>query len=146
MTGDSDQPRTAALKEVEQQMGAFTRRFREALQKAASAVDPSLPPFGFKLLRIIERGPISASAAADLLVVDRSVISRQVRQLEELGLVDTTTDQADGRKRILRLTELGAQRMSEASPTGPILVNQLLSTWTTEELTLFAAQIERLNS
>ena len=39
------------------------------------------------------------------------VISRQVRQLEDLGLVETRTDPADGRARILVLTEEGTRRM-----------------------------------
>jgi DNA-binding MarR family transcriptional regulator len=146
VTEDDEATRLAALKEVEQQMGAFTRRFQAALHKAACAVHPTLPPFGFKLMRTIERGPISASAAADLLLVDRSVISRQVRQLEELALVETQADSTDGRKRILSLTALGAERMSNASPTGPTLVNRLLSSWSVDEIRQFAAQIARLNA
>ncbi|MFU8947703.1 MarR family winged helix-turn-helix transcriptional regulator [Mycetocola zhadangensis] len=137
---------SAAIVNVETSMGALSRKIHFILKEAAAAIDPSLPPASFRLLRLIERcGSIQASAAADSLAVDRSVISRQIRQLEELGLVDTRTDPSDGRARFLVLTEEGVRRMRTVNPSRRSVMYPLLQEWNVDELESFAAQIDRLN-
>ena len=137
---------SAALANVETSMGTMSRKIHFILKEAAAAIDPSLPPAGFRLLRLIERcGPVQSSVAAESLAVDRSVISRQIRQLEELGLVETRTDPSDGRARFLVLTEEGARRMRSVNPTNRTIMYPLLREWEVDELEAFAAQIDRLN-
>jgi DNA-binding MarR family transcriptional regulator len=144
-TSDLDR-HSAAIANVETSMGAMSRRIHFILKEAAAAIDPSLPPASFRLLRLIERcGSIQASVAADSLAVDRSVISRQIRQLEELGLVETRTDPSDGRARFLVLTEEGTRRMRSVNPTSRTIMYPLLKEWEVDELEAFAAQIDRLN-
>ena len=137
---------SAAIAEVETTMGTLSRKIHLVLKEAAVAIDPSLPPAGFRLLRLIERcGSIQSSVAADSLSVDRSVVSRQIRQLEELGLVETRTDPSDGRARFLVLTEEGVSRMRSVNPTNRTIMYPLLKEWEIDELESFAAQIARLN-
>ena len=139
-------PHAAAILTVEDNVSTLTRKLNLIVRNAATAVDPSLQPVGYRLLRTIQRcGSVQASVAADMLVVDRSVISRQVRQLEELGLVETRTDPADGRARILVLTDEGARRMRSVNPTNRTIMHGLLTSWSVDELESFAAQVERLN-
>ncbi|WP_411720382.1 MarR family winged helix-turn-helix transcriptional regulator [Mycetocola sp.] len=136
----------SAILAVEDSISTLARTLHLIVRNAATAVDPSLQPVGYRLLRTIQRcGTVQASVAADTLVVDRSVISRQVRQLEELGLVETRTDPDDGRARILALTEKGHERMRSVNPTNRTIMHGLLSSWSEEELENFAAQVERLN-
>lgn len=55
----------SALLEVEEQITALAVQVRAAVRDAAAAIDPSLPPFGLRLLRMLERcGPVHSSAAA----------------------------------------------------------------------------------
>jgi hypothetical protein len=66
-TSDLDR-HSAAIANVETSMGAMSRRIHFILKEAAAAIDPSLPPASFRLLRLIERcGSIQASVAADSL-------------------------------------------------------------------------------
>lgn len=149
MSGDpvaSDDRHATAILSVEDSISTLSRKLQLIVRNAASAVDPSLQPVSYRLLRTIQRcGTVQASVAADMLVVDRSVISRQVRQLEDLGLVETRTDPDDGRARILALTEEGNRRMRSVNPTNRTIMHGLLSSWSAEELESFAAQVERLN-
>lgn len=134
-----------AILAVEDRMAALSRRLQVLVKNAATAIDPSLPPAGFRLLRIIERcGSVQSSVAADMLGVDRSMISRQVRQLEELGLVETRSDPVDGRVRFLTLTDEGTRRMLEVNPTSRTIMYPLLTRWSVDELESFSAQLVRL--
>jgi DNA-binding MarR family transcriptional regulator len=138
---------SAAIVNVETSMGTLSRKIHFILKEAAAAIDPSLPPASFRLLRLIERcGSIQSSAAAEQLAVDRSVVSRQIRQLEDLGLVETRTDKSDGRARFLVLTEEGVRRMNTVNPTRRTIMYPLLQEWEVDELETFAAQIDRLNA
>jgi DNA-binding MarR family transcriptional regulator len=134
-----------AIGEVERAMSSFSHRIQTTLRACANAIDPGLPPFGYKLLHLVERqGPVQASVAADILFVDRSVVSRHVRLLEELGLMVLLTDPADGRARMLALTPEGAERMASINPAGQTLLYRLLDSWSDDDLAGFAEYLERL--
>lgn len=138
----SEQP--TPLHEVEEQMSILAAKIRTSIRDAAAAVDPTLQPFGLKLLRIIERlGPIHAGAAAEMLSVDRTAISRQSRQLEELGLVSTRSDPQDRRARFLELTDEGRSRLAHAGPTGFSSLQRVLGEWEDDDLHRFAGYLAR---
>lgn len=135
-----------AIAEVSEQIVQLTHRVRSVLKTMAAAIDPALQPFGFKVLRaLIRRGPMQASAVAESLFVDRSIVSRQARQLEELGLIELRDDPTDGRARILALTPHATARMAEMGADGHEIMHRLLNTWSTDDLKQFAAYIARMN-
>jgi DNA-binding MarR family transcriptional regulator len=136
----------AALAEVEEQMMELAAHVRAALRDAATRVDPALQPFGFKILRTLRRcGPTHASALAESLDVDRSVISRQARLLEELGLLELAPDPADGRARFLAPTALAIEKMSAVPGSDKTFISARLAGWTEADLTQFARFLARLN-
>ena len=131
---------------VEEQMSILAGQIRASVRDAALAVDPALQPFGLKLLRLIMRcGPTHASTAAESLCVDRSVISRQAKQLEELGLITIQTDPADGRARFLELTPTGAERVRVAVSSNHVVLHDRMTAWSAADLVMFAEFIARLN-
>lgn len=133
-----------ALREVEEQMSVLAGLIRASYRDGALSVDPALRPFGLKVLRILSRsGPTHASAVADMLYVDRSVISREARQLERLGLIEMQPDPEDGRARYLALTP-EAERKLAVTEKLPIFTR--LATWAPEDIHLFATMLERLNN
>ena len=83
--------------------------------------------------------------AGRLLMTDRSVISRQVRQLEDMGLIELQADPGDGRARFLALTPLAHKRLKEVRATDKVLLHSRLSSWPADDLHQFAAFIARLN-
>ena len=137
----------AAIAEVEEQMNILAGLIRRSIRDAAVSVDPSLQPFGLKVLGLLSRcGPTHASAVAEALVVDRSVVSRQAAQLQELGLIEVQADPSDGRARFLALTPLAERKLAEMRASNKALVRRRLGTWPEEDLRQFAALIARLNA
>lgn len=138
--------RTKALQEVEDNLRLLTEAVRSRMRDAAKGVDPALPLFGLKLLQLLKReGPLHSGAAADLLMVDKSIISRQSRQLEELGLIEVQADPRDGRARVLVLTPAAEERVG-AVQTGIMLDSHVLDSWSVGELHEFAGYLSRLRS
>ncbi|WP_228511725.1 MarR family winged helix-turn-helix transcriptional regulator [Clavibacter sp. VKM Ac-2872] len=136
----------AGIAEVEEQMTALAGRIRTTTREAAAAIHPELPPIGYKMLRVIRRcGSAHASAVADQLGVDRSVVSRQLRQLQDLGLVEVGGDAQDGRVRVLALTPAGLAGIDADDMQGSRLIRGL-GEWTRADLDAFAGYLARLNA
>lgn len=136
----------AALAETEEQMLELGANLRGALRAAATRIDPALQPFGLKILRTLRRsGPTHASVLAEMLDVDRSVISRQAHLLEDLGLLELAADPTDGRARFLVITPLAVERMAAVPGAEKSLISAGLVGWTEAELLQFAGFLARLN-
>ena len=141
----ADSAAHSSVAEVEHQLGTLVRQLYATARRAAARIDPSLPPFGLKLLRLLVRsGPSHASACAEFLDVDRSFVSRQVKQLEELGLVEVRVDESDGRARLLAVTPLAVERMSRVDDTSASATRRELDTWEGDDLRRFAGYLARL--
>jgi DNA-binding MarR family transcriptional regulator len=90
---------------------ALARRFDEALRPVG------LTSGQFSLLMSLNRPqPPSVGSVARLLAMDRTTITANLKPLERRGLVDSTADPADGRSRLLTLTETGLKVLREAVP------------------------------
>jgi DNA-binding MarR family transcriptional regulator len=73
----------------------------------------ALPSGSISILELICRNPgIGPHTLAEILVLDRSKITVLLRQLGAAGLVDRVASETDGRKKELRLTEAGEQRLA----------------------------------
>lgn len=136
--------REQAQREVESNLRRLTEVVRARMLEAARGVDPSLSLFGLKVVQLLKRsGPLHSGAVAEHLMVDKSVISRQSRQLERLGLIEVQPDPADGRARVLVLTAAASERVT-AVQTGIMLDPAVLGSWSTEDLYRFAGYLARL--
>ena len=140
---DGDSPELAR---VEAQMAMLATNIRASARSTAAVIDPTLEPFGLALLRVLDRrGETHAGFVADVLAVDRSMISRQTKLLCALGLVTTRVDPSDGRARFLALTALAEETLAAVRRNRTAHVHRRLSRWTAAELDQFAALLERLN-
>lgn len=94
-----------AIADVEDELSMLFSRIRTVWKESAQQVHPDLQPAGYKLLSAITRlGTTNAHVLAETFEMDKSVVSRQIRMLEELGLVETRIDERDGRVRVLGAT------------------------------------------
>jgi DNA-binding MarR family transcriptional regulator len=90
---------------------ALSRRFDEAFR-----------PFGitsgqFSLLNGLNRpAPPTIGAVAELLAMDRSTVTANLKPLERAGLVTVAVDKADRRGRRVALTDAGRSVLAEATP------------------------------
>ena len=142
---DEDQDRSAAISEVEDSLRRLTETVRAAMRNAAKEIDPTLSLFGLKVLHLLKRaGATQPGVVAEKLMVDKSVISRLSRQLEELGLIEVQPDPKDGRARLLALAPAAAERV-KAVETGIMLDHDVLDTWSESDLRQFAGYLSRLS-
>jgi DNA-binding MarR family transcriptional regulator len=110
---------------------AFTHHVRDHclclhVQRAARALarrfDDALRPIGltqgqFSLLTSLNRGePPTMGVVADLLALDRTTLTANLKPLERRGLVRVTVDRDDRRSRRLTLTPKGRDLLADAAP------------------------------
>lgn len=94
---------------------------RKATRRVTSLYDDALQPIGinlaqFSLLRHIERDePISMTELGRKIELERSTISRNVKVLEGMGLVETGSGK-DQREAVVELTENGRRILEDGAP------------------------------
>lgn len=81
------------------------------------------------LLRELLQGPQRLTTLAAGLELDASTVSRQVRHLEDRGLVERTSDPDDRRASRIALSEAGRARLHEGAQRRRAIVAELLDSW-----------------
>jgi DNA-binding MarR family transcriptional regulator len=90
---------------------AIVRTARRLRQEAAAETS-GLTPTSVAALATIERhGPITPSEIAEIERVKRPTITRTLGCLEREGLIDRTTDPADGRSSLVSVNGAGRERL-----------------------------------
>ncbi|MBG6237204.1 DNA-binding MarR family transcriptional regulator [Mycetocola sp. CAN_C7] len=144
-TGTASDAHTA-IGDVEHEFGLIFNRVRGLMRDRAEQVHPDLQPLGYKVLTTLVRsGRLHAGAIGELLMTDKSTISRTVKQLEELGLVVREADPADGRATYLAASEDGARRVEWIRADGMERWRSRLGEWETADLTRLAELLAKLN-
>ncbi|BDZ65237.1 MarR family winged helix-turn-helix transcriptional regulator [Agromyces mangrovi Wang et al. 2018] len=145
MTADTPELERA-LGAVETQLGVLFNRVRVLWKEQAASVHPDLQPVGYKLLSALVRGgPAHAGALADQLATDKSVVSRQVRILADLGLVESRVDEHDARARLLVATSVGVERVQEVRSGTQSRLRARLAEWPEGDVERFAELLARMN-
>ncbi|MEV7632332.1 MarR family transcriptional regulator [Microbacterium sp. NPDC089318] len=94
-----------ALADFQGQLNLIFARAKALWKESAARVYPELQPSGYKLLAYIARtGDANAHQLAELFDIDKSMVSRQIRMLEDFGLLESRPDARDGRLRVLSAT------------------------------------------
>jgi DNA-binding MarR family transcriptional regulator len=95
--------------------------FRRAARAVTSLYDRAFEPFGIRstqfslLVGIAKTQPTSISALADLLVIDRTTLTRSLRLLKKQGLL-FISNRSTKRQRFLTLTSKGACTLAVSLP------------------------------
>ncbi|GAA4065244.1 MarR family winged helix-turn-helix transcriptional regulator [Agromyces indicus] len=141
-------PRSATDEEiasVEEQLRLLFVRVRAVWKEAAAAVHPDLQPVGYKILSaVVRRGAMNAGAVAEALEIDKSVVSRQLKQLEALGLATSVPDPKDGRARIIQPTPVAVERVGQRSSRMQQQLYAKLRTWSADDVEQLARLLARL--
>jgi DNA-binding MarR family transcriptional regulator len=99
---------------------------------------------GSAVLSTVERaGPLAVSELAERLGVDQSTASRQVKPLEERGLIGRTNDPSDRRSSLLSITAAGRRVRSRVRETVLSDIDAALHDWSPEESAQLGALLER---
>lgn len=115
------------IDELENQMSLMFSRTRTAWKDAAAAMHPDLQSGAYKLLVFIAHTPDSnAHQLAQMFEIDKSAVSRRVRQLEKLGLVESQPDPHDARFRVLTATPAAITRLQAVRARNEARLRQAL--------------------
>ncbi|GIT81436.1 transcriptional regulator [Leifsonia sp. LS1] len=140
--GDVDQ----AIAAVEEQFTILFSQVSAGMRDRAAKVHPDLQPVGFRLLSTLVRtGPLHAGALAGMLATDKSVVSRQVRILEDLGLIEREVDPSDRRASFLVATPPAIEKVNEARAADQAKLYLGLRQWGAEDVGRLADLLARLN-
>jgi DNA-binding MarR family transcriptional regulator len=135
-----------AFNALEQELGTLLRRARAMSAEMGREVHPDLDPEAYGLLAGIH--DYSWARASDLAVhfgLGKATVSRQLKVLAELGLIERRPDPADGRAHVLALTEEGRQRLESARTARRERWHAVLGTWPIDDVRLMAGMLARFN-
>ncbi|RII15989.1 MarR family protein [Streptomyces sp. YIM 130001] len=131
---------------LERELTIFLRRARASSGEMAREVHPDLEPAAYGLLGRLERtGPQRATDLAAFIGVGKATMSRQLRGLEQLGLVAREPDPVDGRASLLRLTEEGRERFRVVRDARRERYIRKLADWDRLEVAELARLLGQLN-
>jgi len=113
-----------------------------AQRGCAAHVQISQP--GWALLRRIEEdGPHSLGGLAELTHMDPAATGRQIRQMEDDGLVERTTSAQDGRVTLVSATGAGEQASRRIRAVGQQHLEDALDSWTEQDRAELARLLRR---
>ena len=99
------------------------------------------------LLQVIaERDGIRPSEIADLQLVHPSLVTRQVRELEDAGYAQVTADPADGRSWLVTLTSSGQEEMRRLQQVGLDRFALFVADWDPGEVRTLTGLLDKLKS
>ncbi|MNK42570.1 MarR family protein [compost metagenome] len=132
--------------ELGKQLNALISSAHALNVRAAEKFDSSLQPAAFHIVRwLYSYGPTNAATLADSTAMDRSSVSRLVKQLQLLGYVNREVSPNDGRGVLLSLTENGQQKVIEALKEKESVYYERLSNWEDTELQDFIQMLTHFN-
>ena len=139
--------RKPAVMALEQQFGLLFSQARTRVRDQAIRVHPELSPAAYNVLATLVRcGPQHAGSLAAMLYTDKSTISRIVKQLGELDLVERRPDPADGRACILAATEDATSRVDAVRDGQRQQLRQFLDGWDVADIQQLTSLLSRLNA
>ena len=133
--------------ELEQQLTLLARRLAKPVRLPGQSGFTVLDRPAYQaLLRIVEDGPLRSTTLAKLVGVDLSVVSRQVKSLEDVGFVQRAADPADARAALVSATESGESALALARVKRTEVLDEVLDGWPDEDKDAFVRLLTRFTS
>ncbi|MFI9270414.1 MarR family winged helix-turn-helix transcriptional regulator [Kitasatospora sp. NPDC052896] len=135
-----------AFRAVEREVALMFRRGRARAAEMSRLVHPKLEGVAYSMLGHLEEvGQVRVTDVGAYFGVGKATISRQIKTLEELGLVTRESDPLDGRVSLVSLTEEGAARYRRAYDLRLEVFREMLGGWDPDDLARFAVLLARFN-
>jgi DNA-binding MarR family transcriptional regulator len=134
------------LPELEQQLMVLARRLSKPVRLHGPSGFTVLDRPAYQCLwRVVEEGPLRPTALAGLLEVDLSVVSRQVRALEDVDFVVRSADPADARAALVSATAAGVAALQETQQQRTHVLGEVLGGWSDTDRRRFVELLTRFN-
>lgn len=148
---EADRPTADSRAAVERELTRLMRRARASSARIAAEVHPDLDAAAYAVLVAVVDLAASSSEgvhAADLAAavgLHKSTMSRNLSQLEQLGLLERVPDPADARARLLRLTPVGRESVERSRQGRRQRLADQLGDWSDVDVRRLGALLARLN-
>ena len=131
---------------LEQQLTVLARRLSRPVRVHGPSGWTLLDRPAYQALwRIVEEGPLRPTALSGLLDVDLSVVSRQIRSLEDGGFVSRTPDPADARATLISATTTGREAFEAIAQRRTEVLAEVLVDWPEQDVAEFGRMLTRFN-
>lgn len=135
-----------AIATVEQQFSVMFTRVKATMRDRATRVHPDLQPLSYTVITtLVRRGPTHASELAEVLNLDKSVISRQATLLEEIGFLEREPDAEDRRATYLAASPKAIERVAEMQLAEQAKLYESLRDWEVPDLEKLGELLSKLN-
>ena len=132
--------------DLEQQLSQLARRISRPVQLHGPSDHTVLDrPAYMTLWRLVDDGPMRPTVLAALLEVDLSVVSRQLRALEDAGFVQREADPADARAALVSPTPTGRQALLETRALRASVLREALAGWPDDDCAELVRLLARFN-
>ncbi|MEK1897692.1 MAG: MarR family winged helix-turn-helix transcriptional regulator [Rhizobium sp.] len=138
--------RAKHLRELGVELTALLVASRAVTAASAERFHPQLQPAAYQIAMTLSvRGSAKGSQLAELLDMDKSAVSRLLKSLCDLGLVQSGIDVDDRRSMIYRLTEEGRTRVEASIADKADAFYSRIKEWSDSELSQFAGLLRKFN-
>lgn len=127
--------------QINQLSTAFERQWTRVMRERAGV---SLSQW--RILAMLEAGPMVFSQLVDATGIDKALMSRSMRALEALNLIQVGPTPEDARSLTLSLTPKGQRVLARMMPLASQRQQHLLSALTAEERRYFYTAVEKLKA
>lgn len=135
-------------------VGGIISEFSEAFAfsrtrwaRYANEISTEISGVSMIVLQIVfKRGPITATGIGHWLEMDKSLVSRQVAKLRELGLVETAESPEDRRVQLLTASEEAIGLLNGVRERWSNSYRERFADWTPGELEALRAGLHRFNA
>ncbi|PZF80241.1 MarR family winged helix-turn-helix transcriptional regulator [Jiangella anatolica] len=132
---------------LEAELSVLWRRVRRLSIDLARQVDDGLELAAYGLLGLLlDGGDVRAADLVERLGLDKSTVSRQIAQMESMGLIQRVPDPQDGRARLLHITDAGRARVQQLREARGRWFGAALEDWPVADVDTLAVLLERLNT
>ncbi|TDS77149.1 MarR family transcriptional regulator [Amnibacterium kyonggiense] len=129
---------------------SFDRIFvgvRRTVRIAAAALGPDVQPAAWPVFREVVRAErVQATTLVATLGMDKSAVSRHLKELREAGLVDAERDPTDARIAWLSPTPLAHERLDAITEAQRERLRVLFASWPADDVERFSALLARFSS
>ncbi|MCF2528202.1 MarR family winged helix-turn-helix transcriptional regulator [Yinghuangia soli] len=131
---------------LQHEVALFARRAEQTRLGAAGELRYTMDRAAYLLLgRLEHEGPMGVKALAQAMSIDSSTVTRQVTPLVEQGYVDRVPNPDDGRAVLLRLSEMGLDRLHQVRRARIQLMAEMCGDWSDADRERFTDLLTRFN-
>ncbi|SDS68626.1 MarR family winged helix-turn-helix transcriptional regulator [Jiangella sp. DSM 45060] len=132
--------------QLEAELSVLWRRVRRLSIDLARQVDEGLEAAAYGLLGLLaDGGDVRAADLVERMGLDKSTVSRQITQMESMGLIQRVPDPQDGRARLLHITDTGRARVQQLRGARGRWFGAALEDWPDVDVHTLAVLLKRLN-